>query len=235
MILLGCLVSAISACTVVSSPQALLPFDMDEEARRQISSTRVLISTNLDALENEKLADSDYWLDTDYIDQPLSGLEADIKRLKWLHIKKTLKLNAFLYEKIAAEIAGTQEEALLFIDMRYRMSPDYTALLATSHVSLFPRKKDLITIADAQYQDGKFPVLYRNQFNYEYRYEGGYQDEQSTALAWFDNDAAMVKKALGAAVKAISAMVVRDMAVIPTRPDPKRSGNRAPNSLYDYK
>jgi len=239
VILLGGLVNVITGCTVVSSPEVLLPYDMDEEARPQISSTRVIVSVNLDNLENEKLADADYWLETGYIDEPLSDVNVKIKRLKWLNAKKIERLNSFAYQKIGAEILNTQEESLLLMDLSFSMSPDYTSLLATSHVSIFPRKKDLVTIAESKYQDGKFPVLYRNQFDYEYRYEGGYQDEQTTALAWFENDAAMVKKAIRSAVDAMSAMIVRDLSVIPGKAGKgaKRSPSRnkqQPKSLYDY-
>lgn len=140
------------------------------------------------------------------------AIEESIKPFSWLNVTYVVKKHDVKIPEIEQMVKTLDEDALLLIDNKYLMAKDFSNITVFSYVALYANEKNLVKIAkDARpYEDP--PTLYKNLFQYEFRYDGTYTTADSALKGWNENDGEMLKRALTKSIADLNRQIVADFS-----------------------
>lgn len=136
-------------------------------------------------------------------------LEKSLIPVKWLHVTQVSKEPEFQIQRFETIMPQLTEEAALIVDTFYGLESDLSKLVITANVVMYPRSEILRGLAKSEQE--AYPILYRNQFIYEYALEGQFENAEQAAARWSEQDGALINRAMKAGINDIVARIASDM------------------------
>lgn len=150
-------------------------------------------------------------------------LRHDVAALPWIQSDKVDISLVTSEDEYGKRIQASSKDAVLFVNMDYRLSPDFKLLKVNAQVYLIPKSEALVRLQAELYKkttkindSGAIKAvtanaLYRNYFTYARALDVAADDIKAAAGSWAENSGARVKTALSEGLGAISAMVALDL------------------------
>ena len=92
------------------------------------------------------------------------------------------------------------------------MAKDFTNITIFSYVALYANEKSLAKIAKDSRPYDDPPTLYKNLFQYEFRFEGIYTTANEALKGWSENNGEMLHRALETSIADLSNQIVADLS-----------------------
>jgi len=142
------------------------------------------------------------------------AVQDKVKPLEWLHVTYITKQQDFRIGDITRLLTSIDEDALLVIDCKYIMADDYSKLNVYTHVTLNPKRAELVKIAKQARPNDQFTVLYENLFKFVFPYDGTFLNPNDAIAGWSNNNGDMIHRALTASINDLTQQIISDMSAI---------------------
>jgi len=151
-------------------------------------------------------------LDYDFPKQVRASLERELGQLGWVNLQSPTRTEMSpSATKINEAVARSAANAVLIVNVKYTLSPDFSLMKVNAEVTGHPRTDELTALAKQARPDLDPPLLYRNSFLVANGAGGPFANQAAAAKAWADNNGKTAREALDKGAADLAKRIAADL------------------------